>query len=82
MKEEISIPALQGTVHALSIVLTQVIACTMTPLQAAQAAVAVKIERETLRDAVDYSTPEEEIAATERILDLYVDLLSAAAQRD
>lgn len=81
MNEEISIPALQGTVHALSIVLTQVITCTMSPLQAAQAAVAVKIERESVRDAVDYSTPEEEIAATERILDLYVDLLSAAARR-
>lgn len=82
MKEEISVPALQGTMHALVIVLNQVITCTMTPLQAAHAAVAVKIERETVRDAVDYSTPEAEISATEQFLDLYVDLLSTVAQRE
>lgn len=80
MKEE-DLAVLNGKIDAISIVFTQLIATTVTPLQAAEMALGVKIERETVRDAADYATPETEIAVTERLLDAYVEMLSAAASR-
>lgn len=80
MKQD-DLAVLNGKVDALSVVLTQLIGTAITPVQAAQAALAVKIERESWRDAADYATPEAEIAATERVLESYAQLLLAVASR-
>lgn len=78
---EYSTAVLNGKIDAISLVLNQVL-IQLTPAQAARAALGLAIEKETVRNEVDYSTPEAEISATEQFLDLYVDLLSTVAQRE
>ena len=70
--------ALSGQVAALNTVLTKLLT-TLTPYQAAVMAAEVAIEKESLRDVSDYATPEKELAVQERMLDAYIELLSAVA---
>ncbi len=77
---EYSTAVLNGKIDAISLVLNQVL-MTLSPQHAAQIAVGLAAEREALRLEADDETPEEEIAVQERMLGLYVDLLSAVAQR-
>ena len=69
---------LSGQVAALNTVLTKLLT-TLTPYQAAVMAAEVAIEKESLRDVSDYATPEKELAVQERMLDAYIELLSAVA---
>lgn len=77
MKEQIE--EMQGQLLALNTVISRLVGM-LTPLQAAQMAVDLKIEQETVRDMSDYSTPEQTIQTQESILGCYVDLLSAVVQ--
>jgi len=77
---EPSAAALDGKIEALHKVLIQLVS-TLTPIQAAEAAVGLALERHSFRDMADYSTPEETLAVQEVLLDGYVDLLSAVAKR-
>lgn len=73
---------LNGRVLAISMTLNAIIG-TLPQLSAAQAAVALKMEQmETERDDAANETPAAEARSRDLILGLYVDLLSAAAQRD
>ncbi len=76
---EYSTAALNGKIDAISLVLNQVL-MQLTPVQAAQAALGLAIEKETLRSEADAETPEEEIAVQERVLGMYCELLSAVAK--
>lgn len=76
----ISAEALDGKIEALSKVMAQLITV-LSPVQAAQAAAGLAVERHSFRDLVDYSTPEETIAIQEQLLDAYLGLLSSVAQR-
>ena len=78
---ETELAVIRGQLTAMGLLLTQ-ITSTLTPLQAAQAAVSLAIDRESLRNEADYATPEEEIATSEVLLDGYLALLSTLAQRD
>lgn len=78
---EYSTAVLNGKIDAMGIVLNYVLT-TLTPLQAAEGAVHLLIERETIRSEDDGETPEEEIAVKERLLGLYSELLSAVAKRE
>ncbi len=71
---------LDGKIEALNLVLIQLIT-TLPPVQAAQMAAGLATERHSIRDLVDYATPEPKIAVTEQLLDAYLDLLSAVARR-
>lgn len=78
---EYSTAVLNGKIDAMGIVLNHVLT-TLTPLQAAEGAVHLLIERETVRSEDDGETPEEEIAVKEQLLGLYSELLSAVAKRE
>lgn len=78
MNEE-ELAAIRGQQAAMGLLLTQLISH-LPPVQAAQAAVSLAIEREAVRNGADYATPETEIATTEALLDGYLALLSAVAQ--
>lgn len=78
---EYSTAVLNGKIDAMAIVLNHVLT-TLTPLQAAEGAVQLLIERESVRSEADDETPEEEIAVKERLLGLYSELLSAVAKRE
>ncbi|MDH4425087.1 MAG: hypothetical protein QE495_01420 [Acidovorax sp.] len=77
---EYSTAVLNGKIDAISLVLNQVL-MTLSPHHAAQIAAGLAAEQEALRLEADDETPEEEIAVQERMLGLYVGLLSAVAQR-
>ncbi len=77
MNEEFA--AMRGQQAAMGLLLTQLISF-LTPVQAAQAAVSLAIEREAVRNEADYATPETELATTEVLLDGYLALLSTVAQ--
>lgn len=76
---EYSTAVLNGKIDAISLVLNQVL-MQLTPVQAAQAALGLAIEKETVRNEADAETPEEEIAVQERLLGMYCELLSAVAK--
>lgn len=78
---EYSTAVLNGKIDALATVLNHVLT-TLTPVQAAEGAVHLLIERESVRSEADDETPEEEIAVKERLLGLYSELLSAVAKRE
>lgn len=78
---EHSTAVLNGKIDAIAAVLNQVLT-TLTPVQAAEAALHLMIERETVRSEDDGETPEEEIAVKEQLLGLYSELLSAVAKRE
>lgn len=77
---ENEIAAIKGQQAAMGLLLAQIMS-TLTPVQAAQAAVGLAIEREAVRNEADYATPEIEISTTEALLDAYLALLSTVAQR-
>ena len=76
---ENEIAGINGRVHAMSLVLTQVL-MTLTPVQAARAALSLAIERESLQTEADPDTPQAETDATGAILSAYLDLLSAVSK--
>lgn len=76
---EYSTAVLNGKIDAISLVLNQVL-MQLTPVQAAQAALGLAIEKEAVRNEADAETPEEEIAVQERLLGMYCELLSAVAK--
>lgn len=77
---EYSTAVLNGKIDAIAAVLNQVLT-TLTPVQAAEAALHLMIERETVRNEADDETSEEEIAVQERLLGMYAELLSTVSKR-
>ncbi len=75
-----TVAELNGKIEALNLVLIQLIT-TLTPVQAAQMAAGVAIDRHSIRDLVDYATPEATISIQENLLDGYLGLLTALAKR-
>ena len=76
---EYSTAVLNGKIDAISLVLNQVL-MTLTPVQAAQAALTLAIEKESVRTEADGDMPEEEIAVKEQLLGAYAELLSAVSR--
>lgn len=72
--------ALEGQIAALNTVLARLVG-KLTPLQAAEMAVFLKIDQETIFDTSDYATPELSLKTQEVILGSYIELLSAVARK-
>lgn len=72
--------ALEGQIAAINTVMSRLVG-KLTPLQAAEVAVDLKIERESIYDTSDYATPELVLKTQEVILDSYIELLSVVARK-
>lgn len=75
-----STAVLNGKIDAIACVLSKVLA-QLTPMQAAQVALELAIEKESVRGESAANAPEEEIAVQEQMLGAYCELLSAVARR-
>ncbi|RZS31686.1 hypothetical protein [Corticibacter populi] len=75
-----TIHLLQGQIEALNHVLVQIVS-TLDPNKAAAAAAGLAIERELIWTDRLPDTPNETIEIQERLLDNYLQLLTAAAAR-
>lgn len=72
--------ALEGQIAAINTVMTRLVG-KLTPSQAAEIAVDLKIERESIYDTSDYAVPELVLKTQEVILDSYIELLSVVARK-
>ncbi|TDS82605.1 hypothetical protein [Comamonas sp. JUb58] len=75
----ISMAGIEGQLQALSLVVTQLIT-TLTPVQAAQVATGLAIDRNALREEGHADTPLAVIETQEQVLDAYLALLSSCAR--
>ena len=80
MNHETEIDALRGQLAALNGVLISVIS-TLSPLQKAQCAVSLAVEKQAAsQQDADEQTPPTEAAARDTVMQAYLELLSAAVR--